>query len=140
MKTMIMIMASLFLGVGLLLAACGSSASPTLSTAAGEVRISGADSDAGFPPGCAESDCQITVEPGEMVIVWLEVVEADLDMDALWEDCEENAVVVAADGQSSSCFMAGVLDDRTYLIFPVAAPSATYMLQWGDNAPVEIVP
>jgi len=112
-----------------------------LSTTVGNVRVTGVDSDPGFPPGCAQVDCEISVEsPNALVIVWLEAEGGGPVPGDLTEECEENASLIGEDNQPNSCFSAGVLDSRIYVIFPVPAPSSRYILRWGDNPPVLIVP
>jgi hypothetical protein len=113
----------------------------TLSTTLGTVRVTGADSDAGFPPGCEESVCEVTVgQPAVLVVVWLEGENGEPIVGDLTEDCEENASLIGEDNQPSSCFSAGALDGRSYVLFPVVVPSSRYTLRWGDNLPVEVVP
>jgi hypothetical protein len=111
-----------------------------LSTTVGNVRVSGTDADVGFPPGCQGDACEITVTPGVLVVVWLEGENGGPIIGDLTEDCEENASLIGEDNQPNSCFSAGVLDGRNYVIFPVAVPSSRYALCWGDNPPLEIVP
>jgi hypothetical protein len=113
---------------------------PLLFTSAGNVCVSGAEAGVGFPPGCEGNACEITVTPGVLVVVWLEGENGGQIDGDLSEECEEDARLIGEDGQPSSCFSAGVLDGRSYLLFPVPVPSSRYALRWGDNPPIEIVP